>query len=263
MTDPESQIPPAEAAQCPACGSSIGAGASHCPACGSAVGGAHPDVDIGGWVKAGWDFFARNAAAAIGIPLVVVPVIGFFIIAYVGFVITTIAASQITHAAAALAAAGAFAGIVVLVLVLGLPALAGGVCACFLAGVRSGKLTAERLGAGFRQWWACTWIAWVLNLATWLCLPFMPLLVGILALFMVLNLWWLALFRVVDGGRGGIEALSFAASAMRGRLWAMLAFTLLALTLMSAGISAMYLGLAVTVPIGIAALAAAYDALSK
>jgi hypothetical protein len=90
----------------------------------------------------------------------------------------------------------------------------------------------------------------------------MFILVGFPIMVGIGSLLWLALFRIVDTGRGGMEALSFAWGVMRGRLWLMLVYTLLVMTVMNAGVMCMYIGVVVTVPIGLAALAAAYDSVS-
>jgi hypothetical protein len=233
---------------------------------GEPAAGAAPEVDIGGWVKAGWEMFAKNIGPAIGIPLVVlVPVIVFVLFGYFGVIILAIMSDQHKSGAGLLAMGllGSLLGLALLVLALVMSALSAGVCACFLDGLRTGKLTTARLGAGFRNWWACTWVAWVLGLAMLLCLPFVIILVGLPALYAIHTLTWLALFRIVDQGRGGMEALAFAWNAMRGRLWMMLLFTFLVVTLMTAGVSTMYVGVLVTVPIGVAALAAGYEAMSK
>jgi len=233
---------------------------------GEAAASAKPEVDIGGWVKAGWDLFAKNIGPAIGIPLVVVvPAIGSVLAGYFGFIILALLSDQHKRGGALIATEviGVVFGIGLLILALAMPALEAGTYACFLGGIRTGKLTAANLGAGFRQWWACTWVTWVMGLATLLCLPLVIILVGLPLLCGVHSLRWLALFRIVDQGRGGMEALAFAWNAMRGRLWMMLLFTFLMVILMAAGASAMYFGVLVTAPIGVAALAAGYEAMSK
>jgi len=143
------------------------------------------------------------------------------------------------------------------------PSVQGGVYACFLQGIRTGELKMDQLWAGFRRWWACTWVSWVLGGAAVICLPLVFLLIGIPLLFGLLTLHWLALFHIVDKGEGGIAALSFAVRVLRGRLWFMLVCTLIAFAVMSAGVAGIYLGVLVTAPIADAALAASYDSLSR
>jgi len=233
---------------------------------GEAAASAKPEVDIGGWVKVGWDLFAKNIGPAIGIPLVVlVPAIGSVLAGYSGVMILAVLSDQHKRGGALIAieVLGVVFGVGLLILALAMPALEAGTYACFLGGIRTGKLTAANLGAGFRQWWACTWVTWVMGLVTLLCLPFVIILVGLPLLCGIHSLRWLALFRIVDQGRGGMEALAFAWNAMRGRLWMMLLFTFLMVTLMTAGASAMYFGALVTAPVGVAALAAGYEAMSK
>jgi len=46
----------------------------------------------------------------------------------------------------------------------------------------------------------------------------------------VLILQWLSLFRIVDKGSGGMEALSFAYRVVGRRLWSMLVYSLLYIT---------------------------------
>jgi hypothetical protein len=270
MTDPASQVPPAGEAQCPSCGCAVAAGAAYCPSCGRAVAAAPPEVDIGGWVKAGWDLFARNLGPAIAIPLlIIVPAIAFVFVAYFGGIVVAMLADALKNGEngrgfIALGIYGVIVGLGVLLLALILPALTAGIYACFLEGMRTGKLTASKLGAGFGQWWAATWVGWLMGLAVLLCLPFFLVLVGFLAVYVVAGLYWLALFHVVDQRRGGMEALGFAWRATtQGRFWMMLLFTFLILTLINAGASAMWLGMLVSTPIGIGALAAGYEALRK
>ena len=209
--------------------------------------------------------FANNIGPAIGIPLVMtVPLFGFFFISYFGSFVLMMLADKHSgdFTRTTMYVLGAIVGLVLLIFALVLPAVEAGVYACFLGGVRTRKLTADKLGAGFRQWWACTWVAWASWLATLICLPFVVVLVGLPALYAVQTVKWLALCRIVDKGQGGMEALAFAGNALQGRLWMMLLFTLLAITLMGAGASAIYLGILVTVPIGLGAMAAGYHALS-
>jgi len=267
MTDPVSQVPPAGEAQCPSCGRGLASGAAYCPSCGRAVAATPPEVDIGGWVKAGWDLFVKNVGPAIAIPLlIIVPAIALIFVAYFGGIVVAMLADAYKSKGAfvALGIYGAFVGLGVLLLALVLPALTAGVYACFLEGRRTGKLTASKLGTGFGQWWAATWVGWLTGLATLLCIPFFFVLVGLPAMYAIWGLYWLALFHIADQRCGGIEALGFAWRAMtQGRFWMMLLFTFLILTLINAGASAMWFGILVTMPIGIGALAAGYEALRK
>ncbi|MBE9565895.1 MAG: hypothetical protein IMF16_04020 [Proteobacteria bacterium] len=91
----------------------------------------------------------------------------------------------------------------------------------------------------------------------------MFILVGIPIALAAQSLLWLSLFRIVDKGQGGIEALSFAWGVMRERVWMLLVYTLVVFILMNSGAMFMYLGALVTVPIGIAVLAAAYESLRR
>ncbi len=231
-----------------------------CPACGPSA-----DVDIGGWVSAGWTLFVRDIPIAVAIPLIVViPVIALAMPGYFGMFGMAIISEERSHLPAIVPIAfGALFGMIFLALGVFWPALQGGVYACFLQGIRTGRLTADNLWAGFRRWWACTWVSWLLGGASVLCLPLLFILVGFPLLLGLLTLQWLSLFHIVDKGKGGMEALSFSWRVLRGRLWVMLVYTLLMFTLMNAGVAAFYFGVLVTVPIGDAALAAGYDALSK
>jgi len=255
---------PPQQRTCPACGATVDAAAKYCPGCGRATQYPPPDVDIGGWIKAGWNLFVNNIGDAIAIPLiVVVPVILFFIGGYIGFAI--LVALNAPHRGVvpliAMAAFGGLMGLVAVAFALVMPALWAGVPACFLNGIRTGKLTAADLGVGFRHWWACTWVAWVLQVAGFMCLPLMFIVIGLPLFYLVATVSWLALFRIVDKGCGGFEALDFAAAALRGRLWMMLLFTFIGMALAQAGLMGMYLGVVITTPIAIAALAAGYEAL--
>lgn len=227
---------------------------------------APPDVDVGGWFKAGWDLFVKNAGPAIGIPLVALgPAIILVVLGYIGTVIVAVLSDTMRGGAVvtAVASLGALIGLLGLIVVLVMPALWAGICACFLAGIRTGKLTTDNLGVGFRNWWACTWVVWLLYLGILLCVPFLLILVGLPLIFALISLGWLAVFRIVDRNCGGGEALEFAWNAMRGRLWMMLLFTFIVVALIYAGQSAMLVGIVVTTPIGIAAFAAGYDALTR
>jgi hypothetical protein len=202
---------------------------------------------------------------AVGIPLiVVVPTIAFAVLSYFGIFGIAFLSEERPHLPSVVPIVfGALLGAIVVIFALTIPALQGGIYACFLQGIRTGKLTAENLWAGLRRWWACTWVSWLLFGAGLLCLPLVFILVGIPLLLGLLTLHWLSLFHIVDKGRGGMEALSFACRALRGRLWVMLLYTLLMFALMEAGVTAVYFGVLATVPIADAALAACYDSLSK
>ena len=250
---------------CPSCGAASSESARYCPACGRALVGRPGDIDIGKWISAGWAVFLRDIPFAIAIPLIVViPVIGLLVLYYFALFAVTILGEE-AHGVPPLVpiAVGAMLGAIALCLALAVPALQGGIYACFLQGIRARTLTGDRLWAGFRHWWACTWVTWLLGGASVLCLPLMFILIGFPLLICLLTLHWLSLFHIVDRRSGGIEALLFACRALGRHLWLMLLYTLLMFTLMNAGVAAMYFGVLVTVPIADAALAAAYDSLSK
>ncbi|UCC67400.1 MAG: zinc ribbon domain-containing protein [Armatimonadota bacterium] len=251
--------------RCPSCGAASDESARYCPSCGRALVGRAAGTDIGNWVSAGWALFLRDIPIAIAIPLIVViPAVGFFILGYFGFFTLAIVAEEASGAPYIVPIVlGALLGAEAVFLFLVIPALQGGIYACFLQGIRTGKLTADNLWAGFRRWWACTWVSALLGGAAVLCLPLMFILIGLPLLLGLLTLHWLSLFRIVDKGGGGIEALSFACRAFRGRPWIMLVYTLLMFILMNAGVAAMYFGVLVTIPIADAAFAATYDSLSK
>jgi hypothetical protein len=265
-TQPGSPQEPSPERRCEACGAPLEGSARYCPSCGRPASVPAPDVDIAGWFRSGWNVFVNNIGIAIGLPLlIVVPVVAVFLFAYVGSIPLAITAdSHHGPSVLALVIVGSVFGFLLLILALVMPALTAGTYACFLQGIRTGKVTAAGLKAGFRNWWACTWVVWVMQLATLVCLPFVLLfLVGFLGILVVQMLSWLALLHIVDKERGGIEALSFAWNAMRGRFWMLIVFTLVVQIVMNAGVAAVYLGLLATAPIGMAAFAAAYDALSK
>jgi len=269
--DTGSESQPAQEERCAACGGPLEASARYCPSCGRPSSHQPPDVDIAGWVRASWNLFEHNIGAAIGIPLVVlVPTMVLGLGGYLAMAGLAVAGSALEDALDrgpglfALAAAGGVVWLIGLIFAfVVIAALVAGVCACFLDGIRSRRLTTAHLWDGFRQWWACTWVCWALALAATLCSPFMVVLIGIPVVFALYTLMWLALFHIVDQRRGGTEALAFAWNAMRGRLWMMLLFTFLMFVLQSAGAAAMYFGILVTSPIVAAALAAGYDALSR
>jgi len=251
--------------RCPFCGAAADAAAPSCPYCGRALPARVGDTDIGKWVSAGWAVFLTNIPVAVALPLlVVISTIGFFMLGYFGFFAVAILADEgVGIPRLVPIGLGAILAAIALLLAVTVPALQGGVFACFLQGTRTGKLTADHLGVGFRRWWACTWVTWLLGGAMMLCLPLMFILIGFPLLLLLYTLQWLSLFHIVDKGRGGMEALSFACECLRGRMWIMLVYTLLMLVLMNAGVAAMYMGILVTVPIGYAALAASYDSLSR
>ncbi len=265
MTNEPGSEQPAAERHCPSCGFSIEVLARYCPACGRPLADKAPDVDIAGWVHAGWRLFADNIPMAVGLPLVlIIPVFAFLMLSYFGAIGLAIMFDPKSHTPTiAPIILGSVLGTILVVGALVMPPLQAGVYACFLQGIRTGKLTAERFWEGFRHWWACTWVAGVLGLAMIVCLPFIFVLIGIPAMVGLGGLMWFSLFRIVDKGCGGAEALSFAWGIMRGRFWMMLLFMFLASLLMNAGAMAMYLGIVVTFPIGTAAFAAGYHALSK
>jgi len=250
---------------CPSCGAASSESARYCPSCGRALVGSAGDIDIGKWVSAGWALFLTDIPVAIALPLIVViPVVGFFVLGYFGFVALAILTEEAPGVPRLVPIAlGAILGAIALCLALAVPALQGGIYACFLQGIRARKLTADNLWTGFRRWWACTWVTWLLGGVSVLCLPLIFILIGFPLLLGLHTLQWLSLFHIVDKGKGGMEALSFAWGCLRGRMWIVLVYTLLMLTLMNAGVAAMYVGLLVTIPIADAALAAGYDSLSK
>jgi len=256
---------PAAGFRCSSCGTVTSQPARYCPSCGRRLAGEAPDMDIAGWVEAGWRLFLRNIGLAIGIPLIViVPMIAFFVFGYFGFIGVAVLSDGAPRALrVAGIALGALLGLGALVLALAMPALQAGIYACFVDATRTGKLTTGNLWAGFRHWWACTWVTGLLGFAMVMTLPLALVVIGIPLHLGLFSLMWLSLFRIVDERRGGMEALSFAWRVMHGRLWMMVLFTFLIYILMSAGVMGMYFGVVVTVPIGMGALAAGYDSLSK
>ena len=264
MTSDSGSQPPTAGSSCPSCSVGPAAAAPCCPDCGRPWAAAAPEADITRWMKAGWALFLRDIPMAIGISLLaVVPIVAFVIFAYFGMFGVLILADSKGDAPQVLAILlGAVLGLMAMALALVMPAIQAGVYACFLEGIRTGKLSAGNIWAGFRNWWSCTWVNWVLVPAIFLCLPFVFLLVGIPAILAVQSLLWLSLFRIVDKGQGGIEALSFSWGIMRARPWMMLVYTCLVFVLMNSGMMFMYLGALVTVPIAIGVLAAAYESLS-
>ena len=254
-----------EGRRCPSCGVPALESARYCTGCGRPFADTAPAADIGGWIQAGWKLFVGNIPTAIGIPLVtIIPTMFFFVLGYFGMVgLVILSGEESAPPRIASIVLAAIMGTGAMLLALTMPALQGGVYACFLDGIRTGKLRADRFWTGFRHWWACTWVVWSVFAAMVLCLPFTLILIGIPVLLCLSTLAWIALFRIVDKGKGGMEAISFACEVMRGRLWMLVLYTFLVSLLKGAGVWAMYLGVVVTVPIGVAALAAGYDSLSK
>ena len=270
MTDTGPQIQPPQAdrqaAQAPALPTDGEPGARHCAACGGSAAPAPVRVDIDGWVRASWNLFVENPAAAILIPLVMlVPAIVVGVAGFLGglLMVAVVGGDRAQPLMASIVVI--FFGLVYLALALVVPALSAGIYACFRDGIRTRKLTAARLFDGFRSsanWWACTWVTGALGLAMAVCTPFVLVLVGIPALFAVSSLLWLSLLRILDRGQGGSEALSFAWNAMRGRLWMMLGFTFLMMVLQNIGVLAFGVGLLVTTPLAFGAYAAGYEAIA-
>jgi len=224
-----------------------------------------PEVDIAGWIKAGWELFVGNIGMAIVLPLLVMGAgLALGLIAYGALVVGVITGASEGHGFNWLpfSMMAGVSGFGCLALALVMPALGAAVLACFLDGIRTGKLSTARLDTGWRNWWACTWVVWVMGAMTLACLAFAAILVGLPALVAVATLSWLALFRIVDRGQGGNEAMSFAWNALRGRLWMMLLFTFLIGLLRSAGVVMLGVGVLITTPIAMGALAAAYNALA-
>jgi len=265
MTSDSASQQPTAGGACPSCGVGQAASVPCCPHCGRPWTAAAPEGDITDWVKTGWALFLSNIPMAIGLALlVVVPGIVLFMFAYFGafgLAILADAKGDAPHVLGILLAA--ILVLMAMALALAMPALKAGVYACFLEGIRTGKLSADNIWAGFRNWWSCTWVSWALGTATFLCLPWMLILVGIPITLAIQSLLWLSLFRIVDEKRGGIEALSFAWEVMRRRGWMLLVYTFVVFVVMSFGGMAMYLGAIVTAPIGIAVFAAAYDSLRR
>lgn len=265
MTSDSGSQQPTAGGSCPSCGVGQAAAAPCCPDCGRPLAAAAPEADITRWIKAGWALFLSDIPMSIGIALLaVVPGIAFFMLAYFGMFGVIILADSEGDAPRLLAILlGAILALMAVVMALVMPALQAGVYACFLEGIRTGKMSAGNILAGFRNWWSCTWVHWALMAVMFLCLPLMFILVGIPIALAVQSLLWLSLFRIVDSGRGGIEALSFAWGVMRDRVWVLLVYTLVVFMLMNLGATCMYFGALVTMPIGIAVFAAAYESLRR
>ncbi len=250
--------------RCPSCGAVSDGSLTTCLSCGRALaGGEGGSLDIAKWVSSGWGLFLRDIPMAVAIPLIVtVPVIALLVASYFGSIVMIILSESKGPNVVPLVS-GIVIGTMILLSGLALPALQAGVSACFLHGIREGKLNAVHIWAGFRHWWACTWVGSLTTAAVILSIPLLFILIGFPLLLGACTLYWLTLFRIVDKGRGGIEALSFAFRVVGSRMWPMLVYSLLVMTLMSAGMMAMYIGVLISVPIGYAILAASYDSLSK
>jgi hypothetical protein len=264
MTEETGSPPPGEQ-HCSGCGAAVNPLASYCSSCGRPLGIVPPEVDIGGWVQTGWRLFTGNVATAIGLCLLlVVPVfmtLGLLYFGGFGLVFFSTPGPEVPKTGLVVVASVMGTGVLLLVLLL--PAMRAGIMACFLDGMRTGKLTTGKLWVGFRHWWACTWVSWLLGLALLISLPFNLILIGIPISLGINTLLWLALFHIGEQERGGGEALAFAWNALRGRFWPMILSTLLVGLMMGAGAMAMYFGVIVTVPLGLASFAAGYDALSR
>ena len=86
--EPGSEQPSAQGRQCASCGAPLDESFRHCPSCGQPAAQAVPEVDIAGWVRAGWNLFVNNIGLAIGIPLVlIVPAFAVGIFGYAGFIV--------------------------------------------------------------------------------------------------------------------------------------------------------------------------------
>lgn len=265
MEETTSPEQPYAVRHCPSCGA-VSDGSPHsCPSCGHMSVAGDGAFDIGKWVSAGWALFLRDIAMSVAILLVVIaPIVCLCVVGYLGVIVMAIPGEPQSGVPRVVSTVmGAVLGAVVLIAGLVVPALQAGVSSCFLNGIRTGRLKADSLWAGFRHWWACTWVCGLLTGGTILCLPLGFLLVGIPLLLGLNTLYWISLFRIVDKGRGGMEALSFAYRVLRRRLWSMLVYSLLVFSLMTVGVMAMYIGVLISVPLGYGILAASYDSLSK
>jgi hypothetical protein len=251
---------------CPSCAVPLDETHRYCPACGRASVSAKGDQDIANWVRAGWMLFLKNVGAAVSIPLIlIVPAIGGAMLWYASFIFGAIVSGARHRGGDPMPIMMLISfGALVLLGALLMPALQTGVYACFLRGIRTGSINADSLWTGFLRWWSCSWVSWVVGITTVLCIPLIFLfLLGIPLIVALFTVQWLALIRIADRGVGGMEALSFSFRVLHGRLWMMLLYSLIVITLMNAGLMAFYLGIIITMPIGIAALTAAYDELSE
>jgi hypothetical protein len=265
---------PGPGGRCAFCGAPVEISARYCSACGRSLATAPRDVHIRGWLKAGWMLFATNPVAGVSIPLVAtVPLLALG------------SASNLLSSAFGKAwwvALPLWAQIAYSVLVM--PAVAAGVARCFLDGIRTGDIRVGHLGAGFRNWWPCTWIALLPTAA----LNLGGLIVGPPLFVLALAFVWLGEFRVVDQRCSGVEALRFAWEAIRNRVWKMVLFTLVTCAVAGAGLfldlvlslvpaysgaggsvervtsrPITYVAALVTLPVAFGALAAGYEALRK
>jgi len=264
MTDQTGPQQPATGQACPACGHVAPAPVRYCPQCGRPW-AAPQEPEFIQWAKAGWALFVRDIPMAVGLSLVVVvPCAAVVIFCYFGFFGVAVLADPTTDAPVWLAVLlGGLVALLALAMSVVVPALQAGVYACFLEGMRTGRLSFDKIWTGFRNWWACTWVSGTLGSAALLCFPLLFILIGIPIVVGIVGLAWFSLFRIVDKERGGMEALSFAWRVMWERLWLRLVFVLLLMALMNVGVAGMYIGVFVTVPLAIAIFAAAYDTLGK
>jgi hypothetical protein len=217
------------------------------------------------FLERGRQLFSHNLTRAMAIPLAAIgPLAAFGALAFAGpAVLLPTAEKALGHPPELVVGAiiEGYFGIVSITFILLMPALIAGVAACFLGGIRSGSLTADRLGDGFRNWWSCTWVVWLLECGTAVSMPLVAILIGVPGVYGLQALIWLALFRIVDRQQGGVEALAFAWRVMRSN-WLMLTVsTFVMITLVAAGVLVV-VGIATIVPVIAGALAAAYDDLS-
>jgi hypothetical protein len=218
------------------------------------------------WFESGRQLFLRNPLPAIALPFAVVgPLVLLGAAALAGTLAIELLADRVTGRLNELLTAAAlegYLGVLAVLFIAVMPALLAGVFACFLQGVRTGRLTADRLLDGFRSWWACTWVVWLLESAVGLSIPLIVVLIGAPCIYALHTLIWLALFRIVDKRQGGGQAILFAWRVMQER-WLMLTFfTFVMMTVVMAG-TLVLIGMILITPIATAALAAGYDALSQ
>jgi hypothetical protein len=293
---PEAEQPGVERRCCPSCASPLDESARYCPMGGRPVAPPTVSVDIRRWVKSGVVLCLRNPLSALSIAVVIIALVVVPVLAMLvpGLLLRQSVPRGDLYTIWQDAVRWAYFFIVVLVV----PAVGAGACACFLAGIRTGALTAYRLGVGFRNWWACTWVLWVIRMAClmpgWLIWwasdsSSMAAISGAISMLLQLagfTVIWPAEFRIVDRQCGGWDALEFAFTFLRGRFWKMLLFTFLMGLLVYAGLLAywalswipapaaivggsygfpwmIYLVALVALPVALAAFAAGYDALTK
>ena len=218
------------------------------------------------WLEAGRQLYARNLTAAIAIPLAaLVPLAVLAAAALASGMVAGYLSGKAPGTMPELVTAATvegYMGIISIVFLVLMPALVAGVLACFLDGIRGGKLTARHLRDGFRSWWACTWVVWLLECGTAVSIPLIPVLVGVPGIYALHTLMWLALLRIVDVRLGGVEALGFAWRTIQGN-WVMLTlFTFIVMTLVTAG-TVVIVGVVTVTPIIAGTLAAGYEALSE